>query len=338
MWELRNSTPYAAGFTWVQDPDGARRWVVAVKATYDIGPGGQLALCDEQLPPSVVPEYNGEDGVSSLKFEADLTPPKPGTDVYVVGRAYAPNGTPVTRMAVSLGIGGQRKILEVVGDRIWQRHVADIAPSAPASFTEMPLVYERAYGGYDDASPDPSQQALFEPNPVGRDHVVKRASLVDRPVANIGFPGEDPSKCGAAGFGAIGSYWSPRSTFAGTYDAKWIEHRKPLPPEDLDPRFHMCAPPDQQFIPHLRGGESIELVNMSPGGALRFLLPKVYLAFTTTIALRRSERTEDHRATLQTVVLEPDFPRVSMVWQTSLACHHEADYLESTHIMEKPYL
>ena len=77
---------------------------------------------------------------------------------------------------------------------------------------------------------------------------------------------------------------------------------------------------------------------MSPGGALRFLLPKVYLAFTTTIALRRSERTEDHRATLQTVVLEPDFPRVSMVWQTSLACHHEADYLESTHIMEKPYL
>ncbi|MBV1860449.1 MAG: DUF2169 domain-containing protein [Nannocystaceae bacterium] len=338
MWELRNSTPYAAGFTWCQDPNGARRWVVAVKGTFDIGLDGQLTLSEEQPAPSVAGEYNGDDGVSSLRYEADLTPPKPGTDLYVSGHAYAPGGRPVTRMSVALGFAGKRKILEVVGDRVWQRNLADVSPSAPASFVQMPLTYERAYGGYDDASPDLNEQALFEANPVGLDHVAKRANLVGRPVANIGFPGADPEKSGAAGFGALCGHWSPRIKHAGTYDAKWVETRKPLPPTDLDPRFHMCAPEDQQFIPHLRGGESVEVVNMNPRGALRFALPKVYLAFKTRIALRRGERTEDHRAKLNTVIVEPDFPRVSMVWHTSLSCHHEADYLESTHIWEKPYL
>ncbi|MEM7160640.1 MAG: DUF2169 domain-containing protein [Myxococcota bacterium] len=338
MWELRNSTPYKADFTWVQDPNGARRWVVVVKGTFDIGLDGQLSLSEEQVDPVVAPEYFGDDGESSLRYEMDMIPPKPGTDVYVVGHAYAPNGQPTTRMSVALGVGGQRKILEVTGERVWQRDLADVSPSSPAAFEKMPITYERAYGGHDTTSDDLAKQRMFTDNPIGTGHVARKAHLIDQPVANIEYPGASPGSRGAAGFGAICSYWSPRLAYGGTYDAKWIEKRKPLLPEDFDPRFYMCAPPDQQFIPHLRGGTEIELVNLHPHGALRFALPKIFLAFTTTIALRRSQRTEEHRAKLHTVILEPDFPRLSMVWHTSLPCHHEPDYLESTFIREKPYI
>jgi hypothetical protein len=339
MWTLFNRTPYAAERTWVQDPDGAKRWVVVVKGTFDIHEGGRLTLADEQLPPLLAPEYHGVDGASSLRCEADLVPPKPGTDVVLNGHAYAPAGRSTTRVAVALGVGTRRKILEVTGDRVFQRSLVGIVvPSSPAPFLRLPLVYERAYGGHDTRSPDPAAQRLFSQNPVGTGHATQRAHLLGQPVANVEHPGAAPGSRGAAGFGPICSHWSPRRELAGTYDARWVATRKPLLPEDFDPRFHMCAPQDQQHVPHLRGGVPIELVNVTPGGVLRFTLPKVWLALRTRIALRRSEHRQEHRAKLHTVVLEPDHPRVLMVWHTSLPCPHHADDLEDTTISEKPYL
>jgi len=338
MWLLHNRTPYAADRTWVQDPDGTKRWVVVVKATFDIDPDGRLTLADEQLPPLLAPEYHGVDGASSLRYEADLLPPKPGTDVVLHGHAHAPAGRPATHVAVALGVGSQRKILAVTGDRIWKRSVVGtIVPSSPAPFLRLPLVYERAYGGHDTRAPDPTAQRMFALNPVGCGYVVRRASLLGQPVANIEHPGAPLGCQGAAGFGPICSHWSPRRELAGTYDAHWITTRKPLLPEDFDPHFHMCAPLDQQYVPHLRGGVPIELVNLTPGGVLRFTLPKIHLAFRTRFALRRSEHPQEHRAKLHTVVLEPDHPRMLMVWHTSLVCHHHADALEGTTFWEKPY-
>jgi hypothetical protein len=339
MWTLVNRTPYAAARTWVQDPDGTKRWVVVVKATFHSHPSGRLTLADEQLPPLLAPEYHGVDGASSLHYEADLVPPKPGTDVILNGHAHAPRGRAATSLAVALGVGTHRKILQVTGDRVYRRTlVGTVVPSAPAPFLRVPIVYERAYGGHDATPPDPAKHALFTPNPVGTGHVVRRSTLVGHPVANIGYPGAALGHDGAAGFGALCSHWSPRRELAGTYDARWVATRKPLLPEDFDPRFHMCAPLDQQHVPHLRGGVPIELVNLTPGGVLRFTLPKVYLAFRTRFALRRAEHRQEHRAKLHTVVLEPDLPRVLMVWHTSLPCHHHADDLEDTTILEKPYL
>ena len=49
------------------------------------------------------------------------------------------------------------------------------------------------------------------------------------------------------------------------------------------------------------------------------------------------EHHREHRAKLHTVVLEPDHPRVLMVWHTSLPCTHDAESLEDTTIGEKPY-
>ena len=48
-------------------------------------------------------------------------------------------------------------------------------------------------------------------------------------------------------------------------------------------------------------------------------------------------RIEEHRSRLGTVIIEPDYPRVMMVWQTSLAVRNDVDYLEETIVREKPY-
>ena len=339
MWHLHNRTPYAADRTWVQDPDGTKRWVVVVKATFDIHPTGRLTLADHQLPPLLAPEYHGIDGVSSLRYEADLGPPKPGTDVVLNGHAHAPSGRPTTHIAVALGVGSHRKILTVTGDRTWKRSLlGTIVPSVPAPFLRLPLVYERAYGGHDTRSPDPATQQMFACNPVGTGYVVHRSTLLGQAVPNIEHPGAPLGDQGAAGFGAICSHWSPRRELAGTYDARWVANRRPLLPEDFDPRFHMHAPQGQQHIPHLRGGTPIELVNLTPGGVLRFTLPKIYLAFRTRFVLRRGEHRHEHRAKLHTIVLEPDHLRVLMVWHTSVPCHCHADDLDDTTISEKPYL
>jgi hypothetical protein len=55
MWALKNQTPYAAERNWTRDKHGVHWWLVAVKATFDIAPGGRLELADEQPASSARP-------------------------------------------------------------------------------------------------------------------------------------------------------------------------------------------------------------------------------------------------------------------------------------------
>jgi hypothetical protein len=335
MWALDNRTPYEAERGWVLDVDAAKHWVVVVKATFDIRPDGSLVLADDPAPPLHVPLYFGEDGSSSLRYEADVTGPKVATDVLVNGSAHAPAGKPTTRVNVALQLGKRRKIIEVQGDREHVRDVyGQVVPSPPMPFVTMPIVYERAFGGFDQSDPKPSRQRMDPRNPVGKGMAAKAKSLLGTPVANLSFPGQNLRTSGPAGFGPVASHWSPRRELAGTYDARWVQDRKPLLPKDFDPRFHQCAPLDQQLTPHLRGGELFELVNLTPGGVLRFELPKIYLALTTHFGFQ----TKEHRTKLVTVIVEPDAPRVIMVWQSVLPCHHLVDVLDKTVVRQKPYV
>lgn len=92
MWFITNHTPYKVGRTWGRDKDGVHEWIVAVKGTFNIKPDGSLKLADEQIEPLLLPEYSGEDGLSSIRYDADLVAPKPTTDVVLNGTAYARRG------------------------------------------------------------------------------------------------------------------------------------------------------------------------------------------------------------------------------------------------------
>jgi len=334
MWAIRNRTPYKVGKTWQRNKDGVHEWIVAVKATYNIRPDGSTVLAEEQFDPLLLPQYNGEDGRSSLRYDADLVAPKSTTDVIVNGSAYAPMGRASTEFFVGLRIGPIQKALRVRGDRQWVNGMLGPKPSAPQPVVRVPITYERAYGGYDHADPDYRNHCIDARNPVGCGVYARPERRIGQPLPNLEYPQGNLEKDGPAGFGAIDSFWSPRREYGGTYDHAWQANRFPLLPEDWDARSLLCSPVDQRPQNPFMGREPVELVNLTPDGRLRFLLPRVQLTFRTEIA----GRFEDHRGSLATVIIEPDHPRVTMVWVTSLACRTAVDYLERTVVDEKRML
>jgi hypothetical protein len=332
MWQIDNRTPFAADRGWVRDRDGAEIWLVAVKCTFDIKPDGNTEISEEQPPVMRVPEYYGEPGKSSIRYESDLILTKKTTDLIVVGHAYAPNSRPVQDLDVGFRVGPVQKILRVVGDRGW----TTFGPSVPRSFVKMPLIYERAFGGIDKRSKHPECNWEWR-NPVGTGFAVAKRNLVDIPLPNIEYPDKPflswDDRHAPAGFGAICSHWQPRASFAGTYDEKWMKERQPLLPHDFDDRFFQYAPKDQQAPDFFRGGEQVALLNLSPASRLWCSLPKLHLGFET-LFYDGSHQIHKIRK-LHSVILEPDFPRLSLVWHSALPCHFKVQKLDRTIITLK---
>jgi hypothetical protein len=335
MWALRNRTAYAAERNWTRDKRGGHLWLVAVKATFSLDDAGAVRLADAQEPPLFQSRYSGKPGQSSLLYGPDLTAPKPATDLLVNGVAHARGGVVAPMVPLSVRAGALEKRLLVFGPRRYVRKNDGIVPSTPLPFDRFPLGYEWAFGGTDVSDPDPRRHAREPENPIGLGYTAHPARLVGADAHRMEGLHADPTRPRPIGFGAVDVHWSPRLQLAGTYDAEWERRRKPLLPEDYDDRFVSCAPVDQQIRPHLRGGEPIELVNLTRAGMLRFNLPKIYLAFTTFFGRRR----EEHRSKLATVIITPEAQRLEMVWQTSLAVGpRDVDELDQTQIREKRYV
>jgi hypothetical protein len=289
----------------------------------------------EQPPVLRAPEYAGEPGTSSLKYEADLVLTKTTTDVVAIGHAFAPEGHATVQMDAGFRVGPVQKIVRVSGDRVW----GPAGVSSPRPFTKMPLVYERAFGGVDGRSARQDRDWDWR-NPVGTGCAVSREHLGGVALPNLEYPDDVVTSWSdrprPAGFGPIGCHWQERARFAGTYDDDWMKSRRPLLPVDFDERFFQCVPADQQAPAFLRGGEPVVLHRLTPDGDLRFVLPRIYLGFDTRFL---DGTREIHKARrLHTVILEPDCPRVSLVWHTALACHFKVQKLERTIVTLKSEL
>ncbi len=326
MWSVTNETPFAADGSWGRDRDGVHEWIVAIKATFDIDAHGVPSIAEEQIPPSLAPEFWSEDEPSSLRYPADLVGTKPTTDIILNGTAYAPNGRAATAFPISMRVGPVEKSLRVVGDRVWTRSSLGSGASDPTPVLTVPVLYERAYGGFDQTSPDPGQQRMDPRNPVGRGVVAQQSRRIGQPMPNFEYLNGTLAKAGPAGFGAVAGHWSPRRELMGTYDQQWKDTRFPLLPTDWDPRSRQCAPLDQRPPAPLRGGEPVALVHLTPNGVLRFELPRVDLRLETFFG----RRGRTHAATLSTIILEPDHPRVLMTWSSTLPCPTDIDDLDET--------
>jgi hypothetical protein len=333
MWILSNDTPFAAERTIVADKIGSDVWVVAVKGTFLIRTDGTTVLADEQVPIVPFPVHKGDPVSTSLVYESDLDYTKPTTDILLHAQAHAVNGKPATDVEVSMRVGPLSKTLRVFGDRRWTRGLFGLRLGEPEPFLTMPITYERAFGGTDMASENPRKRGWEPENPVGTGFAIDPESLEGKLGPNVEAPGQGRSRR-PTGFGPLARHWAPRVGYAGTYDDRWREQRFPLLPRDFDERFFQSAPSDQRSPEYLSGKEEVELRNLTPEGTLKFQLPRVALRFTT----RLDRRLIDHRARLHTVVLEPEVPRVLMVWHTSLPCHGKKLKLEGTTIVRKPYI
>ena len=342
MWALDNRTPFAAERCWVRDEQGAEVWLVAVRAAFDIREDGALRLAEPQEPVVLAPRFRGDASSSSLLEDTDVPHMRDRTDVLVEGSAYAPGGRPATRVDVRLRLGAIDKTLRVTGDRVWRRTLFGLRMSRPEKFLSIPLVYERASGGSDRSSEDPSRHAWDERNPVGRGFVTRRSRLAGQLAPNVEYPSDRVrdtklfrrwrQRVRPAGFGPIAGHWSPRRELSGTYDAKWESTRQPLLPTDFDRRYYQSAPVDQQLEARARAGDRVELSNMTPDGRLSFRLPRVLLGFSTRFF---DGKVVHHRPALHTVLIRPDTRQLVLVWHTHLECHHDVLQLATTRITLK---
>lgn len=278
-----------------------------------------LSLCEEQRPAIVEDVYYGEPGTSSLRHESQTAYRREATDIYLLGHAWTPGARPAQRAEVHLRVGPCQKSLYVVGDRRWHGWTG-LRPSEPASFSSMPLRYERAFGG---AVPCPEgREPIYEPrNPVGCGLYEKAARARDQPLPNIEDPGcliaDWSDRPVPAGVGPIARNWEPRIGFAGTYDDTWRERRAPLWPEDLDLRFFQAAASGLTATPHLRGGEPVVLSGVSPDGPISFALPEVRLRLKSVFR----EQVERRHMLLDAVEIEPDEGVLTLIFRAVVPMH-----------------
>jgi len=316
--KLTNPHPWPSAWTMGFERDGRETVIVVAKVTYGLPTRGEQArLAQDQLPLTGADEFHGAPGVSSPRRETDFAHRKPACDVLLLGSAYAPLGQHATRVEVGLQTGRFAKRFDVVGDRIWRRHLGIHRPTPPQPFERMPISYDVAFGG--SAEPGAQRPFAHAINPVGRGYWPGGADLEGRPLPNteqhgVSIETADNARYAPQAFSPIGRGWLPRRAYAGTYDQEWLENRAPLWPSDFDDRYFQAAPPDQT-IEFPQGGEQVVLHNLTPDGRREFQLPRQPMPITF-IPHRGRDVVRD--ACIDTIVFEPDAERFTLAWRAVL--------------------
>ena len=277
---------------------------------FKLGAGIRYLLPDIALWPAIGEAVGGivDDGL-----------PKARGEVLVHGSCYAPGGVPVPSSTVRVCVAVadadadarpmMEKKLTVFGDRYWEGTASrgpteDPVPStsratAPVPFTEMPIKWERAFGG-----------PAYKKNPLGRgiDRVDTGDDIWRVPLPNVELPSSlvlsSSQRPEPAGFGPLDVSWPQRQSLAGTYDQRWLEEDFPGYARDTDVAFFNLAQPDQRIDGVFRGDEDYLLENMHPTTALvRGRLPGA--AARVLLQRKGSENLEEVKMTLDTLVFLP---------------------------------
>jgi len=310
MAVLTNHTSFAVNMFGGMDPKSRQHDVLVVSAAFVAVPGKPLRVADEPVAVLDNDVFYGDPVSSSVRYEGETAWEKPFVDVIVNGHAVALGGRKAERVLVDVRVGDVHKELLVNGDRRWR---PDGVPSAPQPFETMPIVYERAYGGYDTRAENPAQHKLELRNPVGVGFqgVPSKDPAIQTEVPNVEHRGQPITSKGPsepAGLGVIGRGWQPRLGFAGTYDEAWTVEQFPLLPLDFDVRHFQTAPADQQSRT-LQGGEDVDIRNMTPEGIWRFKLP----VLDVPVLLLYADRKGSAALRIDTVILEPDEYRLTLL-------------------------
>jgi hypothetical protein len=277
--EIENRTPYAFEPIFIADEDFQPIVVTVIKATFNFNLEGDVWLAEEQLPLNLSGEPATDAPISSYKYEPEIAPFKPRTDVVLIGAAEPP-GDGATYVDVGLKVGPVQRVARVFGNRYWVMVNGVVRMSRTAPLERVPLIWEHAFGGRDETRSTPQRALVESRNPVGTGFgmpLTKDDDLLRLP--NIEDPNELITDYGGVvapcGFGFISPDWQPRARFAGTYDEEWNRTRKPLLPADFDRRFFNAAAPGLVAPTYLRGDEEVVVLNATPVPRLAFRLPRV---------------------------------------------------------------
>jgi hypothetical protein len=328
--QLDNFTPWPHLLFERADSDDQRHMVLVMQGTFAIDGEGPLAPLDAQ--PDVVPAdaFRGDPRATSLLRAGAIGGAKPCSDVTV--EAVARSLEPRVEWPVSLAVGKLASRLLVRGPHQW-RHDDEQGwtQSEPAECCEVPLVYERAFGG----SFELDGELVEEPrNPLGTGYLPDELEdRSPRPAPQIVATDEPDHEAGSdyppRGWAPLPAYFSPRREHIGTADDAWRKSRWPRPPADFDPAFYQSAHPDLIYPGYLRGDEAVRLEGVSADGEpivtrlpgwcvfvlLRFEGGRMVMCPARLDGLHldvaSAERSE-HRATLSWRAV---FPKAAEIWR-----------------------
>ncbi|MCI0694172.1 DUF2169 domain-containing protein [candidate division KSB1 bacterium] len=332
--DIVNETSFLEGFVVGIGPKRQPTLTIIIKGTFAVPQRSkmQAVQAETQLPLAATDEYYNGNVTGSTKIESDLVPFKPRADIVLVGKAHAPGKRPVTAMDVVLRVGNVSKTIRVFGDRMWsfasKLFFIPVISDPPQPFIEMPLVYERAYGGIDHKAGKWCKENL-----IGRGFIGKKSkdSIHEKLLPNL----EDPnqlieswdSQPRPVGFGFCGRGWQPRAGYIGPIDDKHPPDAATDLPTDFRFDFYNGAHPDLQAPGYLRGDEDVEMRHLSRQGHLLFRLPGLRPVITVS-RLKNSPsankqpateelplREEKIEAPLDTLVFLPDEGIFYQVWR-----------------------
>jgi hypothetical protein len=341
---LVNHTPLAADYTTTHNKAGSECLVIVIKATYCLPLAGAPAeLMAQQVPIVVADTATGEPGLSAPEYECEFNLGKPKVDVLLLGTAYAPKGIAARQVGVGMRVGDMSKAFNVTGKRTWKVQLMGVVASAtkPEPFTQQAISYDIAFGGVETGPKLEKDRAAYLPNPVGFGYYPHYRYAHGMPVAQteeLKKPITSPdSKYRPMSFGPVGRNWLPRSGYAGTYDQKWQDEEFPFLPADFDGRYFNAAPEDQQ-LPELKGGETVVLVNLThpaltPSGRLEFQLPDLAMH---VMLLPKKGIAERVQARADTLLIEPDKQRFSVVWRVVKDLQNNPFRYKTIEIGERP--
>jgi uncharacterized protein YjbI with pentapeptide repeats len=230
----------------------------------------------------------------------DESMPKLHGEILLAARAHAREPQKVVRVAVELD-GKLLKELAVIGDREWKNDV----PTEPKPFTEMPITWQKAFGGEG-----------FKRNPIGTGFKPKDGSQlpnVEDRQALIKHPKDTPEPAGLMPYDIS---WPQRADKAGTYDQRWLEKFYPGLATDIDWTFFNVAPPDQRIDGFFRGDEELVFRNLhAQETELRCKLPEVQLrCFMRRKMKSGAEAESELEMKLDTLWMFPHIRTGILVW------------------------
>ena len=236
--------------------------------------------------------HHGNNPMRSAHTTSDLAPRLDRADVVFSGSAHAPASDPqgarASALVVRLGIfEGARAVLDKV---LWVRD--------PAGARQIPIVYERAFGG---------MQHPDNPVGVGATPGTSEPSILDP---------ADPRR--TIGLGPIARSWFSRRHLLGGTPRSRLDGPVLEIPEGFDWSYFQAAPIDQR-LDRLRGDEWIVMDGLhSEHARIRMRLPGAH-AKARVYGLSAHGLAEGHEImlTADTLRIDGDDQTCSVVWRQS---------------------